>query len=888
VTDNLARLTAALSDRYRLERELGQGGMATVYLAHDLKHARDVAIKVLHPQLAAMLGGERFLTEIRTTAALQHPHILPLFDSGEADGLLYYVMPYVEGETLRKRLERERQLPIDDAVRIAAETASALEYAHKRGIVHRDIKPENILLQDGRPLVADFGIALAVQQAGGSRMTQTGMSLGTPQYMAPEQAMGERSVDARADVYALGAVTYEMLAGEAPFTGPTAQAIVAKVMTERPRPLGEVRDTVSPAVEAAVHRALQKLPADRWQGAGEYASALQSALAEPRTAGARTVALPVARRARAGALVPLALAATAVLGTFLAGRATRSGAAPDAPPSWLAILAPNVGGSGGPALNRQIAISADGSTIVYVSVGADGANRLMRQRLDEPEPVVIAGSSGLSNPRFSPDGRSMLGFFPGQSSTVRLPLEGGTPQVLNAPLLTGDADWDGPTLVWSARLEPMLYRLGPGDSLTKERAELVRDAPLQQLLGGGRRALVVPKPLGQSAGNLLLVDLKAGEQRTIVEGAVVEARFAAGVLAWVLNDGSLLVAPFDERRGELTGAPTTLATGVSITGTGYAQMALAPNGTLVYVPEEPRSLVFVERDGSSRPVLAERRNFHNPMFSPDGRRIAMDFVSADGRDVWVLSLGDGTLSRATFDRDGHDATWSPDGRTIIYSTARSGVLGTYRARPGHAGAVDSLFALRELAYTGVWTPDEGTIVTVVNGRQGSASSSDIVALPNGGRGPIRPIVASPFVEQYPTLSPDGRWLAYVSNQSGEQQVYVRALDGDGDQLQVSQRGASEPLWAPNGRELFYRSVLDGRSDLEVAVLRFDPEPAVVERRALFSLAEIVGTNPHSNYSVSPDARTFVMVQRSPATRIMVIQQLPDLLRRRQGAPAAPR
>jgi len=225
VSDIQSRLTTVLSDRYRVERELGAGGMATVYLAHDLRHERDVAIKVLHPDLGAALGAERFLSEIRTTARLQHPHILPLLDSGAADGLLYYVMPYVRGETLRARLEREKQLPIADAVRIAREVAAALDHAHKQGVIHRDIKPENILLQDGAAVVADFGIALAVQQAGGQRMTQTGLSLGTPQYMSPEQAMGERTIDARSDIYALGAVTYEMLAGEPPFSGPTRFAL---------------------------------------------------------------------------------------------------------------------------------------------------------------------------------------------------------------------------------------------------------------------------------------------------------------------------------------------------------------------------------------------------------------------------------------------------------------------------------------------------------------------------------------------------------------------------------------------------------------------------------------------------------------------------------------
>ena len=242
-------LAQALADRYTVVRELGSGGMATVWLARDLRHDRDVAIKVLHPDLGAALGGERFLTEIRTTARLQHPHILPLLDSGDGgNGLLYYVMPYVRGETLRARLERERQLPVADAVRLAKEVAGALEHAHRQGVVHRDIKPENILLQEGSALVADFGIALAVQQAGGPRLTQTGLSLGTPQYMSPEQAMGERTIDARSDVYALGAVAYEMLAGEPPFTGPTIQAIVARLMSEEPRALIAQRKAIPEAV----------------------------------------------------------------------------------------------------------------------------------------------------------------------------------------------------------------------------------------------------------------------------------------------------------------------------------------------------------------------------------------------------------------------------------------------------------------------------------------------------------------------------------------------------------------------------------------------------------------------------------------------------------------
>src|SRR5512134_3119616 len=296
MTDATARLTAALSDRYRIERELGAGGMATVYLAHDVRHDRRVALKVLRPELSAILGSQRFLAEIKTTANLQHPHILSLFDSGEAEGLVFYVMPYVEGETLRDRLKREHQLPVDDAVRIAREVADALDYAHQHGVVHRDIKPENILLHGGHALVADFGIALAASRSeGGTRMTETGMSLGTPHYMSPEQAMGEREITPKADIYALGCVLYEMLTAEPPFVGPTAQAIIARVMTEEPRSLTLQRRTIPPHVEAAVRTALEKLPADRFASAAAFASALgdRDYTATGRTAGA---AAPAAAR----------------------------------------------------------------------------------------------------------------------------------------------------------------------------------------------------------------------------------------------------------------------------------------------------------------------------------------------------------------------------------------------------------------------------------------------------------------------------------------------------------------------------------------------------------------------------------------------------------------
>jgi len=316
MTDALSRLKTALSDRYTIERELGRGGMATVYLAEDLKLHRNVAVKVLRPELAASLGVERFVREIDIAANLTHPHILTLIDSGEADGFLYYVMPYIEGETLSDRMNREGQLPIDDALRITKEVAAALSYAHSQGLIHRDIKPENVLLSAGEAVVADFGIARAVSAAGGERLTETGLAVGTPAYMSPEQAAGEREVDARSDQYSLGCVLYEMLAGDAPYTASTPQALIAKKLAEPTPRISVVRDSVPPAVETALAKALAKTPADRFVTAQQFAEALTAEVVVSRVGGSRW---PL--RAVAAASIGVVIVAAWFLSTVFGGTA---------------------------------------------------------------------------------------------------------------------------------------------------------------------------------------------------------------------------------------------------------------------------------------------------------------------------------------------------------------------------------------------------------------------------------------------------------------------------------------------------------------------------------------------------------------------------------------
>ena len=876
-------LTGVLAERYRIERELGQGGMATVYLAEDLRHARRVAVKVLHPDLAATLGPERFLAEIRTTANLQHPHILALHDSGTAGGFLYYVMPYIEGESLRDRLARERQLPLADALGIAREVADALGYAHAQGVIHRDVKPENILLQRGHAFVADFGISLAVQAAGGQRMTQTGLSLGTPQYMSPEQAIGERTIDARSDVYSLGAVTYEMLTGDPPFTGSSVQAILARVMTERPTPPSTVRDTIPEAVEGAVLTALAKLPADRFATAAEFAAALGGAPSLPGARGATpratggAVAGVRATRAWAGVA---AVAALAALWGWLRPRPTDT----EGPPSRLAVLVPTLGGAS-TSLQRQLALSPDGSTIYYTAVAADGENRTFRQVLADSAPVVVPGLvTYLADYLMSPDGTELIGRV-GQSQMYRYLVSGANGRPIPPAIAgTSNAVWTRDGSAWFSAgtdIARGISRLDPSGKVTHPFGPRGADLLLKHVLPDDRTALAVRQAQGLGGGPVVLLDLRSGESRLLLDRPIIEVRYTSGYLVTVAQGGSLDAVPFDARHARLAGEAVHLADGVSAPGTGVAQLAVAANGTIAYIPEEARSLLLVDRQGNARPATTERRNFHAPAFSPDGRRIATDFATADGRDVWTLDLGDGRLTRVSFERTGHDAAWTPDGRSLIFVAARGDTLGIFRTRPGQPDAPDTLIVSAQLGWSGAWLHDASALVTAANSLRPD-SRGDIALVENGGRGPITPLVATRFVEQHPAVSPDGRWLAFTSDQSGQNEVYVRPFRGEGEQVQVSVSGGTEAVWAPGSRELFYRAGVGARAVLTAATVTASPRLAITRRQALFPVNEYASAIPHANYAVSPDGKTFAMVGFNQASRIVVIQNLPGLVQHLRG------
>ena len=454
MSDPVTRLNAALEGRYAIERELGEGGMATVYLADDLKHERKVALKVLKPELAAVVGAERFLAEIKTTANLTHPHILPLFDSGEADSFLFYVMPHIEGESLRERIDREKQLGVDDALAITQKVAGALDYAHGNGVVHRDIKPGNILLSEqGEPLVADFGIALAVAQAGGGRITETGLSLGTPHYMSPEQATGDRDVDPRSDVYALGCVLYEMLSGQPPFSATTAQAVLVKILTADAPSITSERRTVPPHVGHALARALEKLPADRFTSAAEFATALgdPSFVYEARTSVAASTLEPVAARAPATMPGPwnrltVTFATIAVLLASLAAWGwLRPGPQPDHVTRSLIDL-------GGISLAEQdeIIVSPDGSRFAVAGT-VDGQTAIYWRNAAEENFRVIPATENAQSPAFSPDGDWIVYRELAEDVLLKVSLSGGapTPVVASGDVSPVDPHWgDDGTIVF--------------------------------------------------------------------------------------------------------------------------------------------------------------------------------------------------------------------------------------------------------------------------------------------------------------------------------------------------------------------------------------------------------------------------------------------------------
>ncbi len=883
--DEISRLNAALKGRYRIERELGEGGTATVYLAHDVRHDRHVAIKVLKPDLAAVIGAERFLAEIKTTANLQHPHILPLHDSGEVDGFLFYVMPFVDGESLGDRLDREKQLPVEDAVDIASAVAGALDYAHRHDVIHRDIKPANILIHDGQPVVADFGIALAVTNAGGDRLTETGTSIGTPFYMSPEQASGDQEVGARSDVYSLGCVLYEMLVGDPPHTGSTAQAVLARILTETPSAPSAVRAAVPPNVEGAVLKALERLPADRFGTAADFSRAL----AEP--AFRHGVAGPVATGTRSGPWkgAAIGLGLTAVLAT--AGLLTFLFADDSTPPvARYAVGLP----SGHHALGEagsNVTISPDGSAIVYAGPLQNriGQQLWLRQR-DRLRPSIVANTEGALSPVFSPDG-SRIAFWEG--GALRVKSLGGEPP---REILSEAAEGHRSGLAWSDdghlyfSKQSELWRVPAAGGEPEVAVPLGPDEDdawvrWPDALPSGRGVLFTMADRGPvqdiESWTIMVLDTRSGERRPLLAG--VFARYArSGHIVYLTPDGTLLAAPFDLGSLEIAGDPVALATEVRV-GLNAVHLDVADDGTLVYLAggsEERVRPVWVSREGLVQivdPNWSGRIRF--PSLSPDGSRVAVDILS-ESNNVWIKQLDQGPLLRLTLHESGGGrAAWTPDGNAVSFFSSRGGNDDVWTRQADGSRPAELTFDGVSSIHEMLWSPNGEWLVFRTSGGRG------IYAVrPGVDDEPVRLVATDAGGLFSPTLSPDGRYMAFMSRETGRHEISVVPFPNTADaRWAVSTGGGRNPRWSPVGDEIFF---LDAADNMVSVPVETEPTFTHGPARVLFSArSHVVEEYVRPPYDVTTDGQRFLMLQPvagAPENQLVVVQGFDQVLEQQVG------
>lgn len=897
-TEFVARAFAGVhGGRYTIRRRIGAGGMATVYLAHDARHDREVAIKIVHPDLAAILGSERFLAEIRTTARLQHPHLLPLLDSGEAGGQLFYVMPYVAGESLRSRLEQEGVLPVADAVRIAREVAGALDYAHRHGVIHRDIKPENLLLHEGQALVADWGIALAASAAGHQEGTAGEMARGTPHYMSPEQAAGDRPVDARADIHALGCVLYEMLTGEPPFPGRTVADVLAALQAGKPAPPSERRETVSPALDAVVLKTLARLPADRFATAAQFSAALAHPDIARDEPGSWWAARPRASWAARARILWLAAVAT-LLAVVSVGTALLWPRPPVPVTRMLMTLPAGQGLASGDA--PRFAVSPRGDALAYTGPAPQG-RQLWLKRRDQLTATPIAGTEGADQPVFSPDGRRVAFLVRGGSqATLKVaPLDGGPVLTLATstnigPSEMSSAGFRGNGLAWGE--DGYLYLDGEGgrgpvriraSGGPVERAESQdREAPLAWWpapLPGSEWVLVTLALFNSTVSGYRVAAMHSRTGAYKVLGTGTFARYASsGHLLYVTPRGELLATPFDARRAEVTGPAVVVLDGLDISLTGGVDLTLSNDGTLVYVAGvggQGSRPVWVRRDGTAEPVDAADAHWralfaYGVALSPDGTRLAYSPLGdGDMRQVWVRQLPRGPLTRLTLDAPGVRPAWR-DNRTLLFGSRRNpeGQLDIW-SQPADGSAPPQLVVdIGESIQEFSAVPATPWIALRVTPRGGG---SDLMAIRPGVDRAPRPLLITPHEERVPTLSPDGRFLAYVSNESGRQEVYVRPFpDVQGGRWQVSDGGGTGPLWSRSGRELF----LVSGGELVAVAVALSPTFAILDRRTLFPVLDYEVSISRA-YDEAPDGR-FVMFRRGsrPAQELVVVENFFGVLR----------
>ena len=847
---------------YEILEPLGEGGMGEVYRARDGRLQRDVALKIIHPDLTGTDPLVRFRREARVLASLCHPNVANVYEFDELPEAAFIVMELVSGQTLASRLAKG-PMPIAEVLRVAGQVAAALEAVHDKGIIHRDLKPANIkITSDGVVKVLDFGLAKHAQDspARGERPTVTGDNtrvgavLGTAAYMSPEQARGW-DVDQRTDVWSFGCILFEMLAGARAFAAATHADTIAAVL-EREVDWNAVPAHTPSSVVRLLRRCLARDPKRRLRDIGDAHLELEDATTEPASDRAGRIDDPrwKTRMGVAGAVVFATGLLVGVVALWLGWPQAQS---PNSPVRFVVSLPPTaqLAGLDFPSL----AISPDGSSLAYVASRGSQTQLFLRE-MNSLESKPLPGTTNAVAPFFSPDGR-WVAFFAG-GALQKVALSGGAPVTLcEAPVGLGGS-WNQNDVILFAPTtgsgisQVSAYGGRPERVSTLDEAKGEFSHRWPEWLPGAKAVLYTVGTVGSwNDAQIVAQSLATGERTLVVHSGSNPRYLASGHLLYVRN-GAIMIAPFDVDRLAVTGTATPFLEGVMQSSDGAAQFSISPSGHAAYVEgdfgSDERRLVMVGRDGVVTPLSAPPHPYHWPRVSPDGQRVLVT-IEGSPPDLWLYDLRSSTVTQLTFDAGATFGTWTRDGQRAVYTSAKNGPPNLFITAINQPSATERIAASNDVQIAGSWAADTETLAFVE--RRPNTGRDILLISPRTGQ-PARPWLASQHEESAPHISPDGRWLAYVSNHSGHDEVYVKSVEHSERLFPISNGGGTEPVWGPNSKELFYRNA----AGMMIAV--FDGTTSSGSRsRLLFKGEFAAGTIDSSNYDVMPDGQRFLMIQR---------------------------